>query len=183
MKKYIATVMAVALALLGACAKQEAAEERAYINTNLGTMVVQFDEAAAPKTVANFKAYARKGWYNGKTFYRVVKDFVIQAGDNNDDSTEPTIEGEFNAKHLKGTISLARSEDPNSGSTEFFICLSDLARLDGKYAAFGQVVEGIEVVDAIGNVEVEEKFIDYDGKQIAFHTPAQPVVIESIEIR
>ncbi len=183
MKNIVTLIMTASFALSVAWSGQVLADERAYIKTSLGSIVVEFDDAVAPKTVANFKQYAKKGWYNGRTFYRVVKDFVIQGGDGKDRNDEPTIPGEFKGKHLKGTISLARDADPDSGSTEFFICLNDLPRLDGRYAAFGQVVEGLDVVDAIGNVDVEEKYIEYDGKQIAFHAPAEPVVIESIEIR
>lgn len=172
---------ALAGLVLAACSGQPK-NEVAVIETSLGTMVVSLDSATAPNTVAHFKGFVEKGWYDDKTFYRVVPDFVIQGGDGKEENDEPTVAGEFNGKHLKGTISMARGTNPDSASTEIFICLADVPRLDGKYAAFGQVVEGMDVLEAIGQVELIEKYIDYEGKSIAFHTPAEKVVIHRIRL-
>ena len=178
MKKIALLIIAL---ILAACSDQSK-QDVAVIKTNMGTMVVTLDSDNAPKTVAHFKGFVQSGWYTDRSFYRVVRDFVIQGGDGKDNNDEATVEGEFIGKHLKGTISMARDDDPDSASTEFFICLADVSRLDGKYAAFGQVIEGMEVLDAIGQVALIEKYIEYDGKQIAFHTPEEKVVIQSITL-
>jgi peptidyl-prolyl cis-trans isomerase B (cyclophilin B) len=133
-----------------------------------GTMVVRLFENVAPVTVANFKALVAKGFYDGMTFHRIVKDFVIQAGDVYADGSasldEAKIRGEFaangfmnNLPHVRGVISMARtSQDMNSASTQFFIMEKDNAGLDGQYGAFGFVVYGLDVIDAIAAVEVDE---------------------------
>jgi cyclophilin family peptidyl-prolyl cis-trans isomerase len=138
-----------------------AGEEVAVLQVPQGTIVFRFFEADAPKTVANFKKLARSSFYDGTTFHRLVPGFVIQGGDplskdndlNNDGtgSSGTTIPGEFSPahKHVRGTVSMARSMDPNSASCQFFICLAPAPSLDGKYAAFGQVVQGMDVVDKI----------------------------------
>ena len=123
-----------------------------------GTIVLQLDPEAAPKTVAHFKQLVADDVLDGATFYRIVDDFVIQGGLVNNDDV-PTVKGEFAGngvdnprKHVRGTLSMARTDDPDSGSSEFFICLAENGStqyLDGKYAAFGYVIEGMDVVDAI----------------------------------
>lgn len=116
----------------------------------------------APVTCENFKQLVDDGFYNGLTFHRVVDGFIAQGGDPNGDGTgasSEAITGEFysngvsnNLSHVKGTVSMARADDFNSATCQFFICLDDLTYLDGKYAAFGNVTEGMEVVDSFLNV-------------------------------
>lgn len=124
-----------------------------------GTITVSLDETAAPETVANFVSLAQSGFYDGLTFHRIMEGFMIQGGDPNGDGTGgsgETITGEFSENgfdndlsHTRGAISMARSEDYNSASSQFFIVQEDSTYLDGSYAVFGYVTEGMEVVDAI----------------------------------
>ena len=119
-----------------------------------GTITVELDAEAAPKTVENFVSLAESGFYDGLTFHRIMDGFMIQGGDPNGDGE--TITGEFSANgydnplsHTRGTISMARSSDYDSASSQFFIMQEDTTSLDGQYAAFGHVTSGMEVVDAI----------------------------------
>ncbi len=106
----------------------------------------------------------------------MVKGNVIQAGDDGK-SGKPAIKAEFNSNpHLLGTVGLARDQDPDSGSTEFYICLAPRPHLDGKYTVFGQLTEGIDVLEKIGGVEVDEQYVG--ESKIAFHKPKRPVIIE-----
>ena len=124
-----------------------------------GTITVELDGDAAPETVKNFVSLAESGFYDGLTFHRIIDGFMIQGGDPNGDGTggsEETIPGEFSANgfdnplsHTRGTISMARSQDYDSASSQFFIMQEDTPSLDGQYAAFGHVTSGMEVVDAI----------------------------------
>ena len=119
----------------------------------------------APLTVANFEKLVKAGFYNGLIFHRVIAGFMIQGGDplgNGMGGSEENIKGEFAAngvqndlKHTRGVISMARSSNPNSASSQFFIMHADAPHLDGQYAAFGKVVEGIEVVDEIASVSTD----------------------------
>ncbi len=157
------------------------AEEVCVLETGMGTMIFRFFEDAAPLTVRNFKSLVREGFYDGLPFYRVVKGHVIQAGDGGENG-RPTVKGEFGAHaHVTGALGLARGENPDSGSTEIYICHAPRPHLDGRYAVFGLLISGFEVLEAIGNVEVEEQ---WDG-EVAFHKPRKPVVIEraTIELR
>lgn len=124
-----------------------------------GTITVELDQEAAPITCANFVELANSGFYDGLTFHRIEPGFVIQGGDPNGNGTggsEHDIVGEFaengyknDLSHVRGTISMARANDPNSASSQFFIMHQDNTGLDGKYAAFGTVTDGMDVVDAI----------------------------------
>ena len=125
-----------------------------------GRMVVLLDATTAPKTVENFIALVEDGFYDGLTLHRIIEDFMIQGGDPKGDGTggsDNDIFGEFSSNghqndisHKYGVISMARSDDPNSASSQFFICNADASSsLDGDYAAFGYVVEGLSVVDEI----------------------------------
>ena len=126
-------------------------------------ILIELDPAVAPNTVANFVSLVEKGFYDGVIFHRVIPDFMIQGGDpegNGTGGADYTIKGEFsengfenNLKHDRGVISMARSNDPNSASSQFFIMVKESSHLDGKYAAFGKVIEGMEVVDDIVSVE------------------------------
>lgn len=124
-----------------------------------GTISVQLDETAAPETVANFVNLAEEGFYDGLTFHRIIEDFMMQGGDPNGDGTggsEETITGEFsengfenNLSHTRGAVSMARSDDYDSASSQFFIVHEDSTHLDGSYAVFGYVTEGMDIVDEI----------------------------------
>lgn len=136
--------------------------EVAIIKTELGEMVVSFWPEVAPKTVENFKKLAREGFYNGTAFHRVVKGFMIQGGDPLSKKDDPAvgtggpgykIKAEFNDRsHVKGVISMARSADPDSAGSQFFICLADASFLDKKYTAFGKLIKGEDVLEKIGDV-------------------------------
>jgi len=128
----------------------------AVIETNFGTIRFKFFPDKAPNHCRNFISLARKGFYNNLIFHRVIKGFVIQGGDPNGDGTGGpgyTINAEFNdLPHLKGTVSMARGQDPNSAGSQFFICLDRQTFLDRQYTVFGQVISGQEVVDKIGSL-------------------------------
>jgi cyclophilin family peptidyl-prolyl cis-trans isomerase len=165
----------ILLACCGAAVAQtDDREEVCVLETSMGTMVFQFFDEEAPATTANFKKLVRNGFYDGQPFYRVVAGHVIQAGDGGENGL-PTVKGEFGAHaHVTGAVGLARDEDPDSGSTEIYICHAPRPHLDGRYAVFGLLVEGFDVLEAIGNVEVDEV---WEGK-VAFHKPKTAVVIE-----
>ena len=148
---------------------------------DFGTMEVELNPSVAPITVENFVKLANKGFYNGLTFHRVIKGFMIQGGcpkGNGTGGPGYSIKGEFYAnginnpiRHVRGVISMARAMDPNSAGSQFFIMHKDAPHLDEQYAAFGKVIKGIEVVDAIASVETNY----YD-------MPLNKVVIKSIKI-
>ena len=114
---------------------------------------LEFYPADAPKTVDNFVTLARKGFYNNLTFHRVVPDFVVQGGcpkGNGTGGPGYTIPAEFNKqKHLRGSVAMARSQDPNSAGSQFYICYGATPHLDGNYTVFGKVTSGMEHVDRI----------------------------------
>lgn len=126
---------------------------------NYGKIKVDLYEELAPITVKNFVSLAKDGFYDGLTFHRIISGFMIQGGDPKGDGTggsEKTIKGEFaqngvenNLSHTRGVISMARSNDPDSASSQFFIVQADSTYLDGQYAAFGKVTEGMDIVDKI----------------------------------
>lgn len=135
----------------------------------------------APLTVENFLDLVKKGFYNGLTFHRIISGFMIQGGDpdgNGMGGPGHSIKGEFKSngvdnplKHEKGVISMARSMDPNSAGSQFFIMHEAAPHLDGQYAAFGKVIEGLDVVDEIASVET--------GFQDA---PVDKVIMEKVEV-
>ena len=126
---------------------------------NYGTIKVELDGDTAPITVENFIKLSKEGFYDGLTFHRIIDGFMIQGGDplgNGTGGAQENIKGEFAANgvqndisHKKGVISMARAQDPNSASSQFFIMVADADYLDGQYAAFGHVTEGIEIVEQI----------------------------------
>jgi peptidyl-prolyl cis-trans isomerase B (cyclophilin B) len=135
---------------------------RAVIETSKGEMEIELLPDKAPGHVDNFLGLARKGFYDGTTFHRVIPGFMIQGGDpNTRDASAPrsrhgtggpgyTIKAEFNdTPHKRGVVSMARAADPHSAGSQFFICVADSAFLDRQYSAFGRVVRGMEVADAI----------------------------------
>lgn len=135
----------------------------------------------APNTVNNFISLVNKGFYNGLCFHRVIEGFMIQGGDPKGNGTGGpgySIRGEFtkngfknNLKHKRGVISMARSMMPNSAGSQFFIMHADAPHLDGQYAAFGQVIDGMDVIDKIAAVNV-----DYNDK------PLRDQIIESVTV-
>ncbi len=139
--------------------------EIAVIKTTEGEMVVEFWPDVAPKTVENFKTLARKGFYDGTCFHRVIRGFMIQGGDPNtkDPAKESSwgtggpghnVKAEFNKRpHVRGVLSMARSNDPDSAGSQFFICHGRADFLDGKYTAFGKLIKGDEVLEKIATTK------------------------------
>ena len=150
-----------------------------------GTIDLELDADTAPITVTNFVKLAQDGFYDGLTFWRIMDGFMIQGGDPNGDGTggaDENIKGEFanngvenDISHTRGTVSMARAADPDSGSSQFFIVQADSTFLDGDYAAFGHVTDGMDVVDKICK---DAKPTDNNG---TIEKDEQPV-IESIKI-
>ncbi len=148
---------------------------------NGGIMKLELYPEYAPITVENFVNLANDGFYDGLIFHRVIKDFMIQGGDPTGTGmggSEKEIKGEFSSNgvknplsHERGVISMARTDKPNSASSQFFICHADYPSLDGIYAAFGKVIEGIEVVDEIAGVATDRN-----------DKPLTDVVIKSITV-
>lgn len=156
---------------------------QAVVETDLGEFRLEFYPDVAPKHVQRFRELAEEGIYDGVTFHRVIPGFMIQGGDPNTkkpdypkqmhgtgSSEKPDLAAEFNEKpHLRGTLSAARSQNPNSANSQFFICVDRIPHLDGQYSVYGGVVEGIEVVDKIVSV-----------KRDSNDNPLKPVRIKSI---
>ena len=144
------------------------AEEIAVIETKFGKIEIQFFEDKAPGHVKNFKDLANKGFYDGTIFHRVIPGFMIQGGDPNtkgdDRSTHGiggpgySIKAEFNdTPHKRGILSMARSQDPDSAGSQFFVVVKDSGFLDGQYTAFGRVLSGMAVADQIVNAPRDGK--------------------------
>jgi cyclophilin family peptidyl-prolyl cis-trans isomerase len=136
------------------------------MKTTLGTMKLKMEPDWAPNHVRNFLMLVQTGWYNGTAFHRVVKDFVIQGGMENSreggaghpaDRWVHPLKGEFrdDVKHVRGILSMARTDDPNSATTSFFIMLGAATNLDGKYSAFGRLIEGMDVLEAFEKEAVD----------------------------
>jgi peptidyl-prolyl cis-trans isomerase B (cyclophilin B) len=194
MKFSIVLAVLLSSALFAAEEKKEektsvnASNEVAVIKTNEGDMVVQFWNDAAPNTTENFKKLARSNFYDGTIFHRIVKGFMIQGGDPNskDPGKESSygeggpgykIKAEFNDhSHDPGVISMARSSDPDSAGSQFFICLAPVSRLDHQYTTFGKLIKGDDVLEKIGNTPVTRNSTGEMSK------PTRRVVIESIKI-
>ena len=169
MKKFcLALCLILTLACLFGCGskKDSGLTEESYVVEieieEYGKITVALDAKTAPITVENFISYVKDGFYDGLTFHRITKGFMMQGGDQNGDGINnegtPSIKGEFayngvenNISHTRGTISMARSQSYNSASTQFFIVHEDSLFLDGQYAAFGKVIDGMDVVDAVCN--------------------------------
>jgi len=194
MKLSIVLAVILSSALFAAEEKKEektsmnASNEVAVIKTSEGEMVVQFWTDAAPNTIENFKKLAREGFYDGTIFHRIVKGFMIQGGDPN--SKDPAkenrygeggpgykIKAEFNDhSHDRDVISMARSSDPDSAGSQFFICLAPVHRLDHQYTTFGKLIKGQDVLEKIGGIPVTKNSTGEPSK------PTKRVVIESIKI-
>jgi cyclophilin family peptidyl-prolyl cis-trans isomerase len=126
---------------------------QAVLETSRGNIVFDLFPEIAPKTVARFSELAKKGFYNGLPFYRVLPKFLVQTGDPSEDGTGgsgQSLPAEFNErKHIAGTVGMARRHDPDSADSQFYICLEPQPFLDGKYTVFGQVIEGLELLSKI----------------------------------
>jgi peptidyl-prolyl cis-trans isomerase B (cyclophilin B) len=163
--------------------------EVAIIKTSAGEMVIEFWPDVAPKTVENFKSLARKSFYDGTAFHRVVKGFMIQGGDplTKDAAAESRwgtgdpgykLKAEFNDKpHVRGVISMARSQDPDSAGCQFFICLGDARFLDRQYTAFGKLRSGDDVLGKIGDTPTVRGSGGGEKSR-----PSERVAVESIRI-
>ncbi len=135
-------------------------KEIALIQTVHGNIELEFFVDKAPRHVENFKKLANEGFYNGTAFHRIIPGFMIQGGDPNSKSEDRSqhgsggpghsVDAEFNdTRHVRGTLSMARSTEPNSAGSQFFICVQDSFFLDGQYTAFGKVIQGMDVADKI----------------------------------
>jgi peptidyl-prolyl cis-trans isomerase B (cyclophilin B) len=159
-------------------------DEQAVLKTSYGEMTVAFWPDVAPKTVENFKKLARAGFYDGTAFHRIIKGFMIQGGCPNTKEGQKGMPGtggpgymvkaEFNAKpHVKGVLSMARSSNPDSAGSQFFIVHGDARFLDRQYTAFGELLTGEDVLEQIANVPT-------GGQEKS--TPIDRVALESVKI-
>lgn len=195
MKKWMILILCLALALLPACDKttdttpntntaDTAAGENPVATLEIedyGTIVLELYPDVAPITVANFIKLANSGFYDGLTFHRIIENFMIQGGDPKGDGTGGpgyAIKGEFSQNgvkndisHVRGVISMARSSMPDSAGSQFFIVHQDSTYLDGQYAAFGRVTEGLDVLDKVATVAT-----------YASDKPKKDVVIKSLTV-
>ncbi|MDR0533018.1 MAG: peptidylprolyl isomerase [Verrucomicrobiales bacterium] len=186
--KHIFIIIALSVGVLSANL-HAMSNEVAIIHTTEGDMVLSFWDDVAPKTVENFKKLAKSGFYNGTAFHRIIKGFMIQGGDplTKDESKKDMwgtgdpgykIKAEFNdKKHVKGVISMARSQNPDSAGSQFFICLAPCPFLDRQYTGFGQLIKGDDVLEKIGNTPVSAN--RYSGEA---SVPNKRVEIKSIEV-
>lgn len=190
----VVIVLLIALAVLGANRegkrKEEPKKEEVKYLTgkvnvemrvkNYGKVTMELDADVAPITVTNFVSLVNSKFYDGLTFHRIIEGFMVQGGDPKADGTggsEKTIKGEFkengvenNISHVRGTVSMARANDPDSASSQFFIVVEDSTFLDGKYAGFGKVTSGMDVMD---NIVKDAKPTDDNG---SIDKENQPVI-------
>ena len=154
----------------------------AELHTSLGEIDLRFFPDVAPQHVKNFIDLSEKGFYNGTKFHRVIEGFVIQGGDPNTVSgprstwgtggSGKNVPAEFNSiHHARGILSMARSNNPNSASSQFFICVADVGQLDNQYTVFGQVTKGMDVADKIVAASKGQE------------NPAEPVTLEKVVVR
>ena len=192
MKSILINLLAAVLAVASVNAEEQkpmnSAKEVAVIKTSEGEMVAEFWPEVAPNTVENFKKLARSGFYDGTAFHRIVKGFMIQGGDplTKDAAKESRygtgdpgykIKAEFNDRsHERGVLSMARSSDPDSAGSQFFICLANVSRLDHQYTTFGKIIKGDDVLGKIGDTEVTTSDSGERSK------PTKRVTVESIKI-
>lgn len=171
-------------------ARMDAADaDQAVIETTLGTVTIEFWSDVAPKSVANFKQLAKKGFYNGTVFHRIIPGFLAQAGDplTKDPSKENqwgkggpdvAIDAEFNGRaHQFGVISMAPYKAPNKSGSQFFFCLGNAPQLDGKCSPFGKVISGQDVLNKLGEVAVKAAANGERSK------PGERIEIKSVKIQ
>ena len=185
----VSVLCTLATPALADTASKKAAPTQVALTTSLGKIVVELDEKKAPKTAANFLGYVKKGHYNGTIFHRVISGFMIQGGGFDEKMQEKASdapvenEADNGLANLRGTIAMARTNDPQSATAQFFINVEDNAMLDFKsktaqgwgYAVFGKVVAGMDVVDKIRAVPTGNKDFFQD-------VPRTPVIIKKAEI-
>jgi len=192
MKSILINLLAAALVVVSVNAEEKkpmnSTNEVAVIKTSEGEMIAEFWPDVAPNTVENFKKLARSGFYDGTAFHRIVKGFMLQGGDplTKDPAKESRygtgdpgykIKAEFNDRsHERGVLSMARSNDPDSAGSQFFICLANVSRLDHQYTTFGKLIKGDDVLGKIGDVEVTMSGSGERSK------PTKRVMVESIKI-
>ena len=182
----VAAIAATSALLLGASVAAHA--QKVKLATSAGDIVIELDKAKAPKTVDNFVQYVKDGHYNGTVFHRVIPTFMIQGGGMTADMVEKKtrapipLESRNGLSNVRGSIAMARTGDPNSATSQFFINVQDNARLDAAnaadgngYAVFGKVVSGMEVVDKIRAVPTSSKGMHDD-------VPMMPVTINKATI-
>lgn len=198
MKKIIISLVCVLMvfALTSCGAKNDTEDAGAYPTGNVpvqvtvkvkdfGTFVLELYPDYAPKTVENFVNLVESGFYEGTKFHRVVENFMAQGGEAVNGEELRPINGEFlsngytqnTLKHERGTISMARTTDKNSATSQFFICYTDCPALDGDYAAFGKVISGMDVIDSFLGVERVSNGFDSSPA-----TPVEDIVIESMTV-
>lgn len=195
MKKFIAILLsAILLFSFAGCSVSGTSDaEHSFVKVTMETgesFVIELMPEYAPETVENFLQLVNSGFYDGLTFHRIIDGFMAQGGDPDGDGTggsDKEITGEFKENgftqntlsHDRGVVSMARSNDPDSASSQFFICYSGnyKSSLDGKYAAFGKVVEGMEVVDSFLEIEML-----YNASEGAFSRPSEPPVMKTVEV-
>jgi cyclophilin family peptidyl-prolyl cis-trans isomerase len=189
---YTVTITATSGSLIHSVTPRVATPVFATLFTSYGNIEVELYQAQAPKTVANFVSLAQSGFYNNLTWHRVVKGFVIQTGDptsrnaggNNNtwgqtgSSQTVPLEIDSSLRNLAGYLGMARSSDPNSGSSQFYINLADNPSLDGNYTVFGKVTAGINVALTIGNVPVYPPSSQYPQAS----EPVKPVFLTNVTI-
>jgi peptidyl-prolyl cis-trans isomerase B (cyclophilin B) len=192
MKSILINLLAAALVVASVNAEEKkpmnSTNEVAVIKTSEGEIVAELWPDVAPNTVENFKKLARSGFYDGTAFHRIVKGFMIQGGDplTKDPAKESRygtgdpgykIKAEFNDRsHERGVLSMARSNDPDSAGSQFFICLANVSRLDHQYTTFGKLIKGDDVLGKIGDIEVTMSDSGERSK------PTKRVTVESIKI-
>jgi len=183
-------LLVVAVLVVSACRHKEDPNEVAVLDTSYGQIVIEFLPNVAPKNVANFKNLVRDHFYDGTKFHRIVKIenriVAVQSGDPNSINGDPAtwgmgqpgqkkVQGEFSKtlKHVAGTVSMARlTNDPDSATSQFFICTAPNPQWDGQYSIFGKVIQGMNVVEAISRAPV--------GRNGSM--PLDPVVVKSVRL-
>lgn len=183
--KFLALSISAAL-LVGTLAACGSKKDSASKSSGDNSFVITLYPDVAPITCENFENLVKDGFYDGLKFHRVVEDFMAQGGDPKGDGTggsTDTIKGEFSQNgventlsHTRGVVSMARSNDPDSASSQFFICYGDESFLDGQYAAFGKVTEGMDVVDSFVKVE---RSMGSDG---AVSSPNTDIIMENVKM-
>ena len=195
MKKLLCILMAAVFSVIGlaGCSKSdegESAPTGSKVKVTMqdgGSFVIELYEQYAPETCKNFLKLVDEGFYDGLTFHRVIDGFMAQGGSSDGigiKGSDETIKGEFSANgftqntlsHTRGVVSMARANGYDTASSQFFICYDDCSFLDGDYAAFGKVIDGMEVVDSF--LEVNRTF-DSSGQ---LSSPVEPIVIKTMEI-
>lgn len=181
--KLSALVMCMMLGMGGCSSNQPVENTKVKVEMDDGSyFVIELYPEYAPETVANFVNLVNNGFYNGLTFHRIVPGFVIQGGcpeGTGMGGSDKNVKGEFSANgwdkntlsHEKGVVSMARAQDMNSASSQFFVCLDDVAYLDGNYAAFGKVIEGMDTVEKIAKEKTDPS-----------DKPLTPVVMKNVTV-